>query len=433
MMRFDQLPEYARELLALWAILLLLFLYYVFARFIQQKRRKEQFFLTGLLVVADYGLMQVMLTFMKGEHGETLDRGFALPVWLSVLLLTVFTAVAGLLQCNIIRWRRTHITPRSVRQSMDHLPAGLCYSWPGGLPKLTNDRMDALCRTITGMPLGDADAFWSALREGLVQTDLTSIQTGENPIVRLPDGGVYSFRRTKLALEGQPVYELLAVDVTEEYAVSLELREKQKRADQVNRRLRGLNQTITAMTVEKETLTAKTQLHDELGTLLLTAKRYLCAPDSVDRNDLLNQWQRVNGMLQNEGPNDLQEAYIDVVRSAYLLGVEVEIYGVLPEVGAPRDLTALAMSACLTNTHRHAGGTRLFVRCEHREGAYHISIQNNGRLPEAPITEGGGLGDLRRRVERFGGTMRVESRPRFDLTMTIPEEGSTHGERTDRG
>lgn len=68
------------------------------------------------------------------------------------------------------------------------------------------------------------------------------------------------------------------MDVTEEYAVSLELREKQERADPVNRRLRALNQTITAMTVEKETLTAKPQLHDELGTLLLSAKRYLCAP-----------------------------------------------------------------------------------------------------------------------------------------------------------
>lgn len=124
---------------------------------------------------------------------------------------------------------------------------------------------------------------------------------------------------------------------------------------------------------------------------------------------------------------------MDVVRSAYLLGVEVEIDGVLPEVGAPRDLMALAMSVCLTNTRRHAGGTRLFVRCEHPESVYHVSIQNDGRLPEARITEGGGLGDLRRRVERFGGTMRVEGRPRFDLTMTIPEEGSTHGERTDRG
>lgn len=150
MMRFDQLPEYGRELLALWAILLLLFLYYVLAQFIQQRRRKERFFLTGLLVAADYVLLQIMLDFVGGQPRRDARQG----ICASSLVFAPFA---------------------------------------NGLPKLTNDRMDALCRTITGASLGDADAFWNVLREGRVQTGITSIQTGESPIIRLPVGTYTAF------------------------------------------------------------------------------------------------------------------------------------------------------------------------------------------------------------------------------------------------
>ena len=42
--------------------------------------------------------------------------------------------------------------------------------------------------------------------------------------------------------------------------------------------------------------------------------------------------------------------------------------------------------------------------------------------PESEIVEGGGLSTLRRRVERSGGTMTVDSFPAFRLTVTIPKK-----------
>ena len=36
--------------------------------------------------------------------------------------------------------------------------------------------------------------------------------------------------------------------------------------------------------------------------------------------------------------------------------------------------------------------------------------------------EGGGLSTLRRRVERAGGIMTVQSFPEFKLTVTVPKE-----------
>ena len=44
-----------------------------------------------------------------------------------------------------------------------------------------------------------------------------------------------------------------------------------------------------------------------------------------------------------------------------------------------------------------------------------------GKIPERQIVEGGGLSTLRRRIERAGGRMVVQSFPKFQLTVTVPK------------
>lgn len=47
------------------------------------------------------------------------------------------------------------------------------------------------------------------------------------------------------------------------------------------------------------------------------------------------------------------------------------------------------------------------------EGSYTVVIRNNGKPPEKEITEGGGLTNLRHRIENSGGKMTVQSLPMF--------------------
>lgn len=54
-----------------------------------------------------------------------------------------------------------------------------------------------------------------------------------------------------------------------------------------------------------------------------------------------------------------------------------------------------------------------------------MEITNNGRKPEGPIIEGGGLSALRRRIEDRGGVMTVESSPEFRLRVLLPEKEET--------
>ena len=51
-----------------------------------------------------------------------------------------------------------------------------------------------------------------------------------------------------------------------------------------------------------------------------------------------------------------------------------------------------------------------------------VCFCNDGDKPDGEVTEGGGLGSLRKKVEREGGTMMVQSDPEFTLTIALPKE-----------
>ena len=79
------------------------------------------------------------------------------------------------------------------------------------------------------------------------------------------------------------------------------------------------------------------------------------------------------------------------------------------------------MRECVTNAVRYAGASELYADFTETETDATVVVYNDGKQPEGDIVEGGGLSTLRRRVERAGGTMTVQSRPIFKLTVTVPK------------
>jgi signal transduction histidine kinase len=96
--------------------------------------------------------------------------------------------------------------------------------------------------------------------------------------------------------------------------------------------------------------------------------------------------------------------------------------GELPRQEAAAYLLSCAVRECVTNAVRYAEATELYVAFTETESEATVAITNNGRIPEGEIVEGGGLSTLRRRVERAGGIMTVQSFPEFKLTVTVPKE-----------
>ena len=80
-----------------------------------------------------------------------------------------------------------------------------------------------------------------------------------------------------------------------------------------------------------------------------------------------------------------------------------------------------AMQVCLTNAIQYAKATEISANIWENEDSYTVMIRNNGKPPEKKITEGGGLSNLRHRIENSGGKMTVQSLPEFSLVIEIPK------------
>ena len=51
-----------------------------------------------------------------------------------------------------------------------------------------------------------------------------------------------------------------------------------------------------------------------------------------------------------------------------------------------------------------------------------MTVTDNGIPPVGPIREGGGIGGMRRRIQRLGGTLKLYIVPRFRIELSVPKE-----------
>ena len=425
-------------LLLIWNMVVIMMYIYNVLRYIQLGRRLSLKMLTAGLGFIAYLLYEVLNSYAAGGQLENMSIIFrigglratglylisARPAVIRsvpwILLVLMLTAAWQQVQIGI--WRRLHISSASVKEGFDLLPVGCCYSYPSGLPKLVNQTMDRISKLLTGGSVADAEKFWQLLKSGKLSG---TIDDGDYPILRLGDGSVFSFWRDEIRTEDGLFYELIAVDVTEEYRLTRELEEKQREAKIQNSRLKALIDTIEYVTMSRELLQIKTALHDNLGQRLLYARRYLLAPDSVDRTEMLKVWNDNLRHLQHEGPEDWQLPYYVIGKQAEKLGIDLTIEGKLPTEEHLLTVTDAAISAHIINVLRHAGGTRVLIRITETPGTYTMRFTNDGRPPKGEIREKGGLSNLRREVEAAGGTMAVKSSPYFELILTLPKQKET--------
>lgn len=365
------------------------------------------------------------------------------PAWLMMSIL----AVIGLWQLIAIYRKRVkwklYFTDMSVWEGMETLTGGLCYYWDSGQVEMVNSCMNNICRTITGHSLTDGKKFWD-LMQGVKPEDISKMSrrdrktrmevTNSNVVIynvngrdllKMPDQTVYSFRKNRIYFQKDYINELIAVDITEEYRLREKLMETNHQLDQMNAKMREFGEVVTQTTIEKEVLTTKLKVHDDIGNLLISAKKYLISGDeTVNRSELVMNWKKNLYLILQQNPQEEtnHDAYRSVLKAAEDVGIAVEIDGELPSGPLAEKLISAAINECLTNTFRHAHGDRMWIRVDDREDWYLISFTNNGNPPKQEIRETGGLSNLRRLVENEGCMMKVQSQPYFQLTLSILKE-----------
>ena len=347
-----------------------------------------------------------------------------LPLWIlltyTVLLATI--CVTGLVMLHF--YGKTRLSAMSLKESLDSLSTGVCFAETSGLPRLVNVRMNELCMAATGKSLLNADSFWTALTDGNVAAGGTAVQTGDNPMVKFEDGRVFSFSRYERRIAEKTLYEIIAVDITKEYALSLDLQEKNAELSEFNRRMRLYGEKIDEYTAEKEALEAKIHIHDELGKLLLTtSKRLQEKPSAQEKRNLLKMWRGDLEAFGVFGKDRKHDSYRELMQAAKTIGVKIVFDGIRPTGKRAKKIVVTAAVECMTNTASHAKGDEMYVTINECGASLELIIKNNGLPPAEEMKEGGGLSSLRALVEREGGTMIVKSRPEFELKIILPQGG----------
>ena len=395
-------------------------------------KHKYVFFITESRITIFFSILLIgCLTYFDIDDISKLDPvstfAVSIPVSIDFLLLSLFTLLNLFITIVLIRNRKNTISKMSIKEAFDDLPCGICFYEASGVTRLVNSKRNDFSIRITGEYLLNGKKFISILTDENIKRNSLSHQEEEEYIISLDDH-VYSFRRREHQLSDKSLYEIIATDITRKHQLSRELNKKNKELSSFNKRMRQYGETIEELTIEKETLSAKRNIHDKLGKLLILSRQSLDKDRTEEEKEvLLSTWKNTLIAFESMKENESNDTYDELFKAAKDIGISVIFSGRRPESRKGKKIAAKAIIECMTNTIKHAKGNEVYVSFKERNRFIEIQITNNGEQPKEEIKEGGGLSSLRLLIEREGGSMKIISFPRFEMNITIEK-----GEEYDR-
>ena len=317
--------------------------------------------------------------------------------------------------------RLKHMGFNAIKESFDRLPTAVCFFDREGSIVLCNRQMYQLSRYLLDSDmqyLGEVEEALSDLPKGIVR-----IPEVENTY-RFPDKTVWRFEKTEVTDRyGTNYIQLTAADVTELQRALVQLTDDSRKLEEDSEKLKQLSDNVGALAREKELLAAKSAMHDGLASCIMLTRQYMAGEfDSISADVVCREWEKVIAFPDVIRLSEKQK----LLDSAKTSGVAVRIRGEEPTDGGA-ELMYIAMQVCLNNAIQYAKATEIYANIWENEDSYTVMIRNNGKPPEKKITEGGGLTNLRRRIEKSGGKMTVQSLPEFSLVIDIPKSGNSGG------
>lgn len=371
------------------------------------------FFLILLSVLAD--------AFSQITEGAQYRTWLPLPMWL--LWCITFAAdfliiwdIAGL-------WRqgRQALSRDSIKQALDMLPSGISYFAPSGSVKLCNRQMDSLFRTISQSDLQTLAELRGALSDCDACSGVIRLSQ-ERQTYLFPDGKAWRYRQTEVKASDGVIYtEAVFSDITELYNKNLELKAQLKQLNVISCELKRLSDNVQILTREKEVQSAKTKLHDDMGAGLIAIRHILNNNRTEEAANAVDLFRRAVSAIKYDNAYPQGRSELDrFLQDAEAIGIKVNLTGDLPEQEELRRVVILAMRECLTNSVRHAGATTIHITVEKKVDSISMKITNDGRPPETEVVPKGGLHNLYRHIMDCGGTMEIQSKPSFMLTVVLP-------------
>lgn len=364
-------------------------------------------------------LLYIWMQVNSSTNGAEQTLRLSIPYMVLVSITALSLAFGIGMLFNETKNRRT-ISNMSIKEAFDNLPTGVCFFSPEGLPVLCNLAMYRFSFAVCGKDVQFITDLESCFVDHFVPVDGT-VKDGDVFVLR--DGRAWHLEKRFVTHESGSVFtQYIAADVTDLHTSRVELTQENEQLRKVQAELQRLSANVIAVTREEEILNTKMRVHDEMGRCLVAMSGYLKQdraehiPDGVALS-----WQKAISMLKynNDTPDeDMLSQIRTTCESVKLRFIQT---GTLPKEKTAAYLLTCAVRECVTNAVRYAGADELYADFAAVGALAIVTVTNNGRAPEGEIVEGGGLSTLRRRVERAGGIMTVQSLPHFRLTVTVPK------------
>lgn len=409
-------------LLAALFLTLILSLFLLIVSFTGYRDKRNRYMNMPIFLFLFILLSELTDAFSRMNKGLEYKTWLPLPLW---LLWCIVAAADFLLIWEIVRLRRLkrqELSRDSVKQAIDLLPSGICYFTPSGSVKLCNMQMHILFRTLSQSDLQTLTELQDALAHCDAGSGVIRL-SHERQTYLFPDGKAWRYRQNVVTDEDGAVYtETIFSDMTELYHKKLELKEQIKQLNAISRELKLLSDNVLILTREKEVLSAKTKLHDYMGAGLIAMRQILRHNQTEEAANAIELLRQAVSAIKNDNTYPQGRSELDgFMHDAEAIGIKVNLSGELPEQEELRCVMILAMRECLTNSVRHAGATALHVAVEKNGDSFSMKTTNDGKAPETEVVPKGGLHNLYRHIADCGGTMEIQWKPVFVLTVVLPE------------
>lgn len=202
-----------------------------------------------------------------------------------------------------------------------------------------------------------------------------------------------------------------------------EAQEARLEAEALNRELVATQHLLSEASRQSERTRIARDLHDLLGHHLTALSLNLQVAErrcEGEAKDLVEQCRALARLLLadvREAVSTLrEEKEIDVTQSLRLLaanvpGLDIELDiddGLEVDDVEVAETLLRCVQEAITNTLRHAGGSRCWVRLWQADGNINLEVRDDGTV-RAPLAEGNGLRGMRERLAAIRGSVRLET------------------------
>ena len=332
--------------------------------------------------------------------------GIAWAWWLVAFLLSTLSTV--FLFVYNIHYEKNFITPNSIKLYLDQVPCGVCCWRDNGRVLFSNICMNDLCVAITGGQLLNGNHFSEALADEI-------LTVGEKQ---------WRFTRREIVIGGERIHEMIASDVTVEYAETQALKKDKEELSRLNLELKEYTLSIDETVRHQEILQAKVNIHDEMNRLMLSTM-VAESEDTGTLDGIFALWEQ-NALLlcmeAEETSDKMAAGRIEQLTEALKMRLiwKQELPTMLSE--KQRSLFYSVAQEAIANAAKHAQAKMMEISYTEGESDICFRFVNDGKMTEKEVTFTGGLANLVRLAEEQGATISVLCGEKFCLLLSLPKK-----------